>query len=126
MAARPGRGRRGGVPSAAPLSLTPQQRRFMIALQRRLAARPDVGPTFEEIRVDMGMSSKSGVSRLIAGLVERGRIGMMEQKQRSLVVLVPVEEDGSDEVGGVPLIQTFSDEEFLMEASRRGLLVRVC
>lgn len=99
--------------------LTPLQYRFMRVLQKRLSDRPGVGPTYEELRVDLGLASKSGVARLVAACEERGRIARLPNRDRSLAVLVPVPEEGHP---GVDILQAFSDRELLAEIQKRGLL----
>lgn len=44
-------------------------------------------PSFAEIAEGVGLGSKSGVSRIVDGLVERGYIGRMAHQARSIVVL---------------------------------------
>lgn len=46
-----------------------------------------VSPSFEEIRVNLGMSSKSGVHRLINALEERGFIQRLHNKARAIKLL---------------------------------------
>ena len=46
-----------------------------------------VSPSFEEIRVSLGMSSKSGVHRLINSLEERGFIKRLHNKARAIKIL---------------------------------------
>ena len=99
--------------------LTPLQYRFMRALQKRLSDRQGVGPTYEELRVDLGLSSKSGVARLVAACEERGRIARLPNRDRSLAVLCPVPEEGHP---GLDILQAFSDRELLAEIQKRGLL----
>jgi len=106
-----------GEGSAIPL--TPMQRRFMLALQARLAARPDVGPTYEELREDLGLASKSGVFRLVRECESRGRIARLPRAERSIQVLRPVEGVEVDLKG---LLSAFSDTELLREVASRGLV----
>lgn len=108
----------GGVETAIPL--TPQQRRFMLALQSRLAARPDVGPTYEELREDLGLASKSGVFRLVRECEARGRIERMPRLERGLRVIVPL--STSEAAPSVDLLSTFSDADIIREVDRRGLI----
>jgi SOS-response transcriptional repressor LexA len=96
------------------------QFRFMLALQKRLEMRPEIGPSYEELRVDLGLSSKSGVARLVESCIERGRIKRLPNRDRSLVVLKPVNEGSRP---GAELISSFTDRELLHEIQRRGLLV---
>lgn len=44
-------------------------------------------PSYGEIADGVGLGSKSGVARIIEGLVERGYIGRMPHQARSIVVL---------------------------------------
>ena len=46
-----------------------------------------VSPSFEEIRISLGMSSKSGVHRLINSLEERGFIKRLHNKARAIKIL---------------------------------------
>lgn len=100
-------------------SLTAMQFRFMLVLQKRMAECPDIGPTFEELRQDLGLSSKSGVARLVRACEERGRIARLPNKQRSIQILEPV---SLDAVEMDFLIKSFSDKELLAEIQARGLL----
>ena len=111
---------KAGGSGEPPAPLTPMQYRFMLALQKRLAANPDIGPTFEELKSDLGLASKSGVARLVASCIERGRISKLPNRDRSLVVLVPVKED---EISSGNLIKSFSDRELIAECQERGLIV---
>ena len=91
----------------------------MLALQARLAASPDIGPTYAELMHDMGLKSKSGIARLVDECVERGRIRKMSNRDRSLVVVHPV---STGDMPGEHLIHSFTDREIIIEAQRRGLL----
>lgn len=102
-----------------PTSLTPQQLRFMLALQARLEAKPDVSPTYDELRQDLGLASKSGIFRLVTECEERGRIARKPFAERTLTILKPVT---SDEFDHKTLLSSFSDKEILQEALNRGLL----
>jgi repressor LexA len=44
-------------------------------------------PSYQEIGDAVGLSSKSGVKRVIDALVERGRLETMPRRARSLVVV---------------------------------------
>lgn len=114
---------RPGAP-AAPGPLTQRQHAFMLALQRRMSANPDRGVSFEELRTDLGLASKSGVSRLVQECVDRGRIARRKRSPRSLRIVAPVSEADVPEAPVRPAysIQTFSDADILLEASRRGLI----
>jgi repressor LexA len=100
--------------------LTPMQRRFMLALQARLAARPDVGPTYEELKDDLGLASKSGVFRLVRECEARGRIERMPRMERGLTVVRPL--SGMEAAPSADLLSTFSDADIIREVDRRGLI----
>lgn len=101
------------------IPLTPMQRRFMLALQARLEARPDVGPSYEELKEDLGLSSKSGVFRLVKECESRGRIVRSPNSDRSIRVIHPVTDGDGPRLG---LLKAFSDAELLREVMSRGLL----
>ena len=44
-------------------------------------------PSYQEIGDHLGIVSKSGVKRIIDALVERGHLGILPRKARSLVVI---------------------------------------
>lgn len=108
-----------GGSSELPVTLTPMQYRFMLALQKRLSNNPHVGPTFEELRQDLGLSSKSGVARLVDSCIERGRITRLPNRDRSLVVIAPVDEQ---DFPREKLIKSFTDKELIIECHERGIL----
>lgn len=53
----------------------------------RLTTADGVSPEYDEIRADMGLSSKSQVHRLVTMLVERGYVSRRHRAARSLQVL---------------------------------------
>lgn len=100
-------------------ALTPRQHRFMLVLQARIAGSPEVGPTYEDLRADMGLSSKSAIARLVAECERRGRLSRTPNAERSLRVVMPVS-DAVEERPASPL-SAYSDEELLAELARRGV-----
>ena len=46
-----------------------------------------VSPSFEEMRINLGLSSKSGVHRLISALEERGFIKRLHNKARAIKII---------------------------------------
>jgi repressor LexA len=46
----------------------------------------DVAPSFEEMKEALGLKSKSGIHRLITGLVERGYIERLPHRARALAI----------------------------------------
>lgn len=71
-----------------------------------------VAPSFEEMKVALGIKSKSGVHRVITALVERGYLNRMPNRVRAL------------EVVRAPELQDYSTSALLLELRRRGLVVR--
>lgn len=67
--------------------MTPRQRECLDAI-KRLTVR-GVGPTYEQLRVELGVSSKSNVHRLVSALVASGRLARTAHRDRSLRVLEP-------------------------------------
>jgi hypothetical protein len=43
-------------------------------------------PSYQEIADALGIGSKSGVKRLVDGLIDRGRLEMLPRRSRSMVV----------------------------------------
>lgn len=67
------------------VGLTPKQRTLFNFVEAEiLADRP--APSFEEIKVHMGLSSKSAVHRLVEACVERGWLIRMPNRSRSLAL----------------------------------------
>lgn len=64
------------------MSLTPRQSEAL-AIIREFNTRGSA-PSFDEIRTRLGLASKSGVNRLINGLVERGAVRRMKHRARAL------------------------------------------
>lgn len=102
-----------------PVALTPMQYRFMVVLQSHLARNPDKSPSFEELRLELGLGSKSGVARLVQACIDRGRIAKLPEKARTLTVIAPVH---LDEAMSCDLIKSFSDKELIHEVQERGLI----
>lgn len=46
-----------------------------------------VGPTYDQLRVRLGIGSKSGIHRLITALRERGRVRHLHGRRQSLEVV---------------------------------------
>ena len=66
--------------------LTEQQSCLLRFIESRLAD-GDVSPSFEEMRLHLGLRSKSGVHRLLEGLRERGCVVRLPHRARSLRVV---------------------------------------
>jgi repressor LexA len=65
--------------------LTKKQRDLLILIHERLA-KGDVAPSFDEMRQELGLKSKSGIHRLIGALEERGFLERLPNKARALHV----------------------------------------
>lgn len=46
-----------------------------------------IAPTYDEIKDGIGLTSKSGIARLVDGLVERGCIRRLPNRARAIVVI---------------------------------------
>lgn len=63
--------------------LTARQSECLAFIQNTMAV-SKVGPSFDEIKAALGLSSKSGVHRLVHGLAERGHIRLWPDRKRSI------------------------------------------
>lgn len=66
--------------------LTRKQYELLVFVDRRLKE-TGIAPSFEEMKDALGLRSKSGIHRLITGLVERGFIKRLPHRARALEVL---------------------------------------
>ncbi len=66
--------------------LTKRQYQLLILIEDHLK-KNGVPPSFEEMKQELGLKSKSGIHRLISGLEERGFIRRLPNKARALEVL---------------------------------------
>lgn len=80
--------------------LTHKQRELLLLIHNRMA-RGELAPSFDEMRNLLGLKSKSGIHRLITGLVERGYLQRLPHRARALEVVKlpegysPASNDGS-------------------------------
>lgn len=58
---------------------------------RTYIARHGVSPSYDDIRRHLGLSSKSSIVTVVSGLVERGHIGKLNGRRRSLTLTEPNE-----------------------------------
>ena len=65
--------------------LTQKQKELLLLIHERTAA-GDVAPSFEEMKEQLGLKSKSGIHRLISALVERGYLERLPHRARALQV----------------------------------------
>jgi repressor LexA len=68
------------------IMLTRKQRDLLLFIHERMSAGDDVAPSFEEMKEALGLKSKSGIHRLITGLVERGYIERLPHRARALEI----------------------------------------
>lgn len=65
--------------------LTRKQKDLLEFIHARMT-KEDVAPSFEEMKKALGLKSKSGIHRLISGLVERGYIQRLPHRARALEI----------------------------------------
>lgn len=90
------------------MGLTPMQAALLEAI--RINSADGVGPSYDELRQDLGLASKAGVVRLLRGLRERGYVRWLPRRARSIEIISEAER-----------IREFSDAALLAEVKRRGL-----
>lgn len=66
--------------------LTRKQKELLLLIRERMAS-DGVPPSFDEMKVALGLRSKSGIHRLISGLEERGFIKRLPHRARALEIL---------------------------------------
>lgn len=66
--------------------LTKKQRSLLELIQRRIES-TGVAPSFDEMKDEMGLKSKSGVHRMVMALKEKGFIARLENRARALEIL---------------------------------------
>lgn len=66
--------------------LTRKQKELLLLIRDKLAE-DGIPPSFDEMKVALGLKSKSGIHRLITGLEERGFIRRLPHRARALEVL---------------------------------------
>ncbi len=65
--------------------LTKKQKDLLLFIHERMAE-GDIAPSFDEMREALQLKSKSGIHRLITGLVERGYLERLPHRARALEV----------------------------------------
>ena len=65
--------------------LTKKQKELLFFIHERMKV-DDVAPSFDEMKVALGLKSKSGIHRLITALVERGFLERLPNRARALHV----------------------------------------
>lgn len=66
--------------------LTAKQRNLLLLIDREIK-KTGLAPSFEEMKLALGLKSKSGVHRLISGLEERGYLRRLPHRARALEIL---------------------------------------
>ena len=66
--------------------LTHKQRELLLLIHNRMS-KGELAPSFDEMRDLLGLKSKSGIHRLITGLVERGYLARLPHRARALEVV---------------------------------------
>lgn len=70
--------------------MSPQEHRCLETI-RRLSA-DGVSPSYDEIRLHLGLASKCGVHRLVSALVAKGHLVQIEGRARSLKVVGEIDD----------------------------------
>lgn len=65
--------------------LTKKQRDLLLFIHERMSV-DDVPPSFEEMKDALNLKSKSGIHRLVTGLVERGYIERLPHRARAIEI----------------------------------------
>jgi sulfur relay (sulfurtransferase) DsrC/TusE family protein len=73
------------VPVLRGYGLTPKQKELLQFIRDYYHAN-GMTPTFEEMKVKMGLASKAGIHRMINGLEERGHIFRIPTLARSIIL----------------------------------------
>ena len=84
--------------------LTKKQNKLYNFLKDKIK-KTNVSPSFEEMKIAMGLKSKSGIQRLINGLIERGFIEKKDNKKRAInIVNNLISKKNNDLVTNIPLL----------------------
>ena len=84
--------------------LTKKQSKLYNFLKDKIK-KTNVSPSFEEMKIAMGLKSKSGIQRLINGLIERGFIEKKDNKKRAInIVNNSVSKKNNNLVINLPLL----------------------
>lgn len=65
--------------------LTKKQRELLLLINDRMQ-NGEIAPSFDEMREELGLKSKSGIHRLITALVERGYLERLPNRARALEI----------------------------------------
>ncbi len=96
--------------------LTRKQRDLLLFIHERMS-QGEIAPSFEEMKNALGLKSKSGIHRLISGLVERGYLERLPHRARALEVKKLPEGYRPPSSDGSVAAQTTQNINAVMEAS---------
>ena len=88
--------------------LTKQQNKLFNYLKDSIK-KTNVSPSFEEMKIAMGLKSKSGIQRLINGLIERGFIEKKNNKKRAINIIENSSEKRKNDLINLPLLGSIAD-----------------
>lgn len=74
----------------APFPGTARQMGLLRFIRGFQIAKGGISPTLEEMAAGIGLNAKSGISRLLDGLEERGHIRRLPNRTRAVEVLTPI------------------------------------
>ena len=83
--------------------LTKKQNKLFNFLKDKIK-KTNVSPSFEEMKIAMGLKSKSGIQRLIDGLVERGFIEKKNNKKRAINIISASNPKKDNQLINLPLL----------------------
>ena len=83
--------------------LTKKQNKLFNFLKDKIK-KTNVSPSFEEMKIAMGLKSKSGIQRLINGLVERGFIEKKNNKKRAINIISASNPKKDNQLINLPLL----------------------
>ena len=63
---------------------------------RSYISKSNISPSFEEMKVALGLKSKSGIHRLITSLEQRGFIKRLKHKARAMEIIKKSDESSSE------------------------------
>lgn len=91
--------------------LTQKQKDLLLLIHTRLG-RDGVAPSFDEMREQLGLKSKSGIHRLISALVERGYLQRLPHRARALEVTRLPENHTTDKKSSAKSASVFSSPKY--------------
>lgn len=93
------------------MSLTHMQAQLLAFIERFQAENNGVAPSFEEMKQELGLASKSGVHRLLSALEERRRIIRSHNRARAIEIITERQE--------LPELAYFPTHMLVAELARR-------